>query len=359
MAGEAAVAQLEEKLQESGGGVAPQHAFRLLDSLPVGVPTTCYDEVEAELYLGPHGQRHEMMNKDGLRLQTYFWPAAPSSAKAIVLFCHGHGAHLMFEICKATSLGQPMKYEGSWVEQWNQRGISVCGLDLQGCGRSEGKQGLRFYVERFEDYVEDVLQLARAVREESLGIPGFAGLPVFICGISLGGCIAYNAVLASKASGESLIKGTVLMAPMLSLEKVSRKGINPIIRPLANLLSWLVPTAAIVATERNTLYHDIQAQWDNDPLACHINTRVRNASEYLRITEQSMQLLEEFTSPLLLFHSENDTMVDCDGSKALYLRARSEDKTLRLVNHMWHILVREQGNEKINSEIADWILKRA
>lgn len=142
MAGEAAVAQLEEKLQESGGGVAPQHAFRLLDSLPVGVPTTCYDEVsewcpkaplvgslsrgrhlaaaeaaqllgspqyptcssqvEAELYLGPHGQRHEMMNKDGLRLQTYFWPAAPSSAKAIVLFCHGHGAHLMFEICKAT-----------------------------------------------------------------------------------------------------------------------------------------------------------------------------------------------------------------------------------------------------------------
>lgn len=38
---------------------------------------------------------------------------------------------------------------------------------------------------------------------------------------------------------------------------------------------------------------------------------------------------------------------------------QSEDKTLRLVNHMWHILVREQGNEKINSEIADWILKRA
>ena len=51
------------------------------------------------------------------------------------------------------------------------------------------------------------------------------------------------------------------MAPMLSLEKVSRKGINPIIRPLANLLSWLVPTAAIVATERNTLYHDIQASY--------------------------------------------------------------------------------------------------
>lgn len=31
----------------------------------------------------------------------------------------------------AQSLGQPMKYEGSWVELWNQRGISVCGFDMQ------------------------------------------------------------------------------------------------------------------------------------------------------------------------------------------------------------------------------------
>jgi hypothetical protein len=45
---------------------------------------------------------------------------------------------------------------------------------------------------------------------------------------------------------------------MLSLEKVSRKGINPYIRPIANLLSWLAPTAAIVATEKNVLYPDIQ-----------------------------------------------------------------------------------------------------
>lgn len=33
----------------------------------------------------------------------------------------------------------------------------------QGCGRSEGKRGLRFFCESFDDYVEDVLQLARCV----------------------------------------------------------------------------------------------------------------------------------------------------------------------------------------------------
>jgi acylglycerol lipase len=86
---------------------------------------------------------------------------------------------------------------------------------------------------------------------------------------------------------------------------------------------------------------------------------VRNASEYLRVTARSMQLLGEVDFPFIVFHSENDTMVDVDGSKALYLRAQSKDKTLRLINSFWHILVREPGNEKINAAIADWVLHRA
>ena len=38
---------------------------------------------------------------------------------------------------------------------------------------------------------------------------------------------------------------------------------------------------------------------------------------------------------------------------------QSEDKTLRLCNDMWHILVREKGNEKICAALADWMLERA
>ena len=137
-------------------------------------------------------------------------------------------------------LGQAPRYEGSWAAGLNAAGISVCGLDNQGCGRSEGlrvrrwaccalgvlraghaapacsgppacaapgsgscprrsecsswplalsqslaqqaapstlyplhrpaaslfptcmrTQGLRFYVDNFDDYVDDVIQLAR------------------------------------------------------------------------------------------------------------------------------------------------------------------------------------------------------
>ena len=34
-------------------------------------------------------------------------------------------------------------------------------------------------------------------------------------------------------------------------------------RPISSLLSWLWPTAEVVATDRNTLYPEIQAEWDS------------------------------------------------------------------------------------------------
>jgi hypothetical protein len=49
---------------------------------------------------------------------------------------------------------------------------------------------------------------------------------------------------------------------MLSLERLSQKGANKVLRPVADLLSWLIPTAAIVATERNTMYPELQECWD-------------------------------------------------------------------------------------------------
>ena len=89
----------------------------------------------------------------------------------------------------------------------------------------------------------------------------------------------------------------------------------------------------------------------------------RVAWEYLRTAEETMARLEEADFPLAIWHSENDTMCDCDGSKQLYLRARSADKSLRLVNHMWHVRVREEGSDEVGwggsgatGEVGGWPL---
>ena len=60
--------------------------------------------------------------------------------------------------------GLPPQYCKSWVETLNAAGYSVCGIDQQGCGFSEG---LECYVERFHFYVDDVLQFARWERSSS------------------------------------------------------------------------------------------------------------------------------------------------------------------------------------------------
>lgn len=315
-----------------------------------GVPKTIYDDVDPSFYLGPKGVEDSMTNAQGLKLRRYIWPA--QNPKSVLVFVHGHGAHIFFELLKGQGLGEVPSYEGSWLESLNLAGVTVIAIDNQGCGRSEGLNGLRFYVESFDDYVNDIIQLVQTI--PTVGGSAIHGLPIFLAGISLGGCIAF---LAASRRPE-LFKGVLLLAPMLSLDRVSRKGLNPWLRPLASVLSRVIPTAPVVATDRNTLYPEIQQIWDSDPLAMHIKTRVRNANEYLRATEIAMGSLETVEFPFLVFHSENDTMCDCDGSKQLYLKAKSKDKTLRLVNQMWHVLVREAGNEKILAEMIDWMSQR-
>ncbi|KAL4532022.1 hypothetical protein Ndes2437B_g02449 [Nannochloris sp. 'desiccata'] len=314
--------------------VEPQPAISLPDntdaetssSSPLtGIPRTVYDEMPSSFYFGSSGYENIMVNAQGLKLRRYFWPAA--TPKCVLCFVHGHGSHTFFELLKGTGAGKPLSYEGSWVQEMNAQGVSVAAIDHQGCGRSEGLHGLRF----------------------------LQALPVFISGISLGGCIAFTAARRKP----ELFSGTVLLAPMLSLKRVARQGLNPYLRPLSAVLSIIAPSAAVVATDKNVLYPEIQALWDADPLAMHCKTRVRNANEYLRATEVAMTSLDSIDFPFLVFHSENDTMCDCDGSKSLYLKAKSEDKTLRLVNHMWHVLPKEPYNERLLNEMIEWMVKRA
>eukprot|EP00955_Chlamydomonas_euryale_P111652 366082-Chlamydomonas_euryale.AAC.20 len=243
-------------------------------------------------------------------------------------------------------LGQPPIYEGSWVQSLNNAGYSVVGIDNQGAGRSSG---LRCFCRKFDEYVEDVVMSVKLAPQ--LGIPNLdLSLPRFMMGASMGGCLS---VMCAMREPE-LIKGVALLAPMMSLEKVSKKAQNRILRPVSMLLNATVPAAPLVATAKNHMYEDLQIHYDHDHGCYHGGTRVRNATEYLRVTGWLMRNMHLVNFPFIVFHSENDTMVDCDGSRALYTHASSEDKTLRLVNHMWHILAKEPGNEKVLAEVTGW-----
>ena len=207
-------------------------------------------------------------------------------------------------------------------------------------------------IRSFDHYVADVRLLATRCTQLGLGPSFGSSLPLFLQGASAGGCIATR--LAMKEKG--LFRGVVLLAPMLSLAKVEAQFINRLLKPLSFLLNNLAPTLEVVGSAKNTMHPEMQEIFDADPVCKHGATRVRNAVEYLRVTHELMEDggLEGIDFPFLVFHSENDTMVDCDGSKALMARSTSKDKQLKLVNHMWHVIMKEPGSEEVKKEILAW-----
>lgn len=316
---------------------------------------TFLNSVPLEEQLGPRGELVHVKNSRGASLACCFFPAPVLPAKGIVYVIHGHGSYLGHEILKAPSPGAVPVYAGSWVEKINAAGYSVCGLDSMGSGRSTG---LRAYCNAFDDYVDDALLLVE--KSTGLGLGGFeAARPKFLQATSLGGAIALHAAMRRP----DLFAGVVMMAPMLSLEKMGQKLVNRILRPFAALLNALSPTLAIVDAEKNAMHPEIQCLFESDPACYHGKTRVRSAYEYLRVTESLWGgggappgggRMAEVTVPFLIFHSENDTMCDVDGSKRCLEMASSKDKTLTLVNDMWHVLSKEPGSDDILQQILAW-----
>ncbi|GFR46888.1 hypothetical protein Agub_g8529 [Astrephomene gubernaculifera] len=302
-------------------------------------------------YLGPHGKIRYHKNERGIDICQYYWPATPGTQpKGILVLVHGHGGYLQFDWLKSQGLGRLCCYEGSLVARLNAAGFAVCGNDHRGAGRSGG---LRCYCDCFQDYVGDVMQVARSCT--TLGLPSFEPqLPLFLAGMSKGGCVALIAAIKEPA----VFSGVICLAPMVSLEKVAKKGLNPYLRPLGALLSRLVPRARLLQASRNTLYPDLQEAYDKDPNCYHEPTRVRNAQEYLRATEWLTRHQGQLGAPLLVFHSEGDTMTDPEGSRRLVEQAKSTDKQFVAPPNMWHVLLKEPGHEQLELQILEWLDKR-
>ncbi|CAD7696290.1 unnamed protein product [Ostreobium quekettii] len=172
---------------------------------------------------------------------------------------------------------------------------------------------------------------------------------------ALSGMLGCHFVCCSQPS---LFKGAVLLAPMLSLEKIAKKGLNPYLKPIASLLSWAVPALPVAENGKNTKFPAIQEAFDKDPGTWTQMTRARVANEYLRVTSELTKLFPSMEFPFLCIHSKEDTFTDPEGSALMHEKAQSKDKTLHLIDDMWHFLMHEPGNEKVQEIVLEWLKQR-
>ena len=234
----------------------------------------------------------------GLSLFRQTWrPAGPP--RAILINVHGLGDH--------SGLYPAL------VEHFTARGIAVYAPDVRGNGRSAGQRG---YVERWEEYREDLERFVALVRQEE------PGRPIFLLGNSLGGLIVLDYAL-HRPEG---IRGVIAASPPLG-----RLGVPAPLLALGRVLSRVWPRFSVrTGMDLSGLARDpvVVETVLADPLFHRVGT-ARLSTEVVAAIARVQAAAPRFPLPLLVLHGSADRMVPPDGSRAFVARVGHPDRELR------------------------------
>ncbi|KAI4326453.1 hypothetical protein MLD38_031766 [Melastoma candidum] len=273
-------------------------------------------------------------NSRGLKLFSCSW--LPPSPYALVFICHGYGME-----CSGF-----MRECGTRLAR---AGYGVFGLDYEGHGRS---MGARCYIKKFDNIVNDCDDFFKSVCDRR----EYREKCRFLYGESMGGAVA----LLLHKKDPAFWTGAVLVAPMCKIsEKVKP---HPVVVNLLTKVEEIIPKWKIVPTKDviNSAFKDPikREQLRNNKLIYQDKPRLKTALEMLRTSMRLENTLHEVTMPFFVLHGEADVVTDPEVSKALYERASSSDKTLRLYPGMWHGLTAGEPDHNIEivfSDIISWL----
>ncbi|XP_047327229.1 caffeoylshikimate esterase-like [Impatiens glandulifera] len=287
-----------------------------------------------------HYQEGFILNTRGVKLLTCRWMPL-SSPKALVFLCHGYGVEC----------SNFMKDCGTKLAK---HGYGVIGIDYEGHGRSAG---IRCYVKSFQSIVNDCYNFFKSVCDEK---EEYRDKKRFLYGESMGGAVA----LLLHKKDPSFWHGAVLVAPMC---KISEKVKPPkIVVNILTKVEDLIPKWKIVPTKDviDFAFKDPvkREQVRSNKMIYQDKPRLKTALELLRTSMNLEATLHEIILPFLVLHGEEDKVTDPEVSRALYEKAKSEDKTMKLYPGMWHGLTfgeTEDNVEIVFSDIVAWLDKRS
>jgi alpha-beta hydrolase superfamily lysophospholipase len=262
----------------------------------------------------------------GLKIYTRSWQ--PETApRGVVVIVHGFNSHS----------GQYL-----WVgEQFASKGLAVYALDLRGRGRSEGE---RYYVEKMEDYVDDVQTLVTQAKAEN------PGLPVFLLGHSAGGVVSCNYALDHQSEIDGLIcESFAYELPVPDLLLTFIKG-----------LSYITPHTHIFSLHNKDFSRDaaVVESMNNDVLIKGESQPAQTGKVLVNGAERLTEEFPKITLPVLILHGTEDKATKQSGSQHFYEKTGSADKTLKLYEGHYHDLLNDIDKEVVMADIQNWIDER-
>jgi alpha-beta hydrolase superfamily lysophospholipase len=229
-----------------------------------------------------------------------------------------------------------------WVgEQLGAKGLAVYALDLRGRGRSDGE---RFYVEKIEDYVDDVATFVRMAKSEN------PGLPVFVLGHSAGGVVSCVYTLDHQSEIDGLIcESFAYELPVPDLVLSFLKG-----------LSHITPHTHVFSLKNKDFTRDPQVveSMNNDPLIMGESQPAQTAAVMINADNRLREEFPLISLPLLILHGTEDKATKPSGSQHFYEQAGSTDKTMKLYDGHFHDLLNDLDKEVVMADITNWIAAR-
>ena len=266
----------------------------------------------------------ELEGVGGLGLFTQAW-LPEGEPSAVVVLAHGAGEH-----------------SGRYAhvaERFTGEGVAVYALDHRGHGHSEGR---RAYVDRLANVVADLDQLVVAAGERHPGVP------LFLLGHSMGGCVA----IAYALEHQDRLDGLLLSAPLAALETASFAT-----RAVGKLLSTFAPQVGVFGVDASLVSRDpeVVRSYEEDPLVHHGKLPARTVGELAAAVEGFPGRVPEIELPLLVMHGTGDRIVPMAGSLMVHDGALSDDKRLQLYDGLYHEILNEPEQQQVMDDALGWI----
>lgn len=263
---------------------------------------------------------------NNLSLFEQSWLPNKSSIKASIIIVHGLKDHSD----RYTQV----------AEQLTKNGYAVYAYDLRGHGDSEGQ---RVWVDSFDQYIGDLEIIYDMVKKAQ------PNKPIYIFGHSMGGAIATTFALKNTRS----IDGLILSAPALK----AGEDINAFLIGVTKILGSILPSLAVLELKDESFSRDpyVVNAMKNDKLIYQGKGPARTAKELLKTLSYIEDHMTELNIPFLALHGGKDVLTNPEGSKDLYQKAKTPDKTLKIYPDTYHDLLHEPEKDQIFSDILAWL----
>jgi alpha-beta hydrolase superfamily lysophospholipase len=273
------------------------------------------------------------------RLEGHFWGYQdaelffqmwrPEKVRGTLVLTHGLGEHSE----RYNSVANEMADIGWQTLAW----------DLRGHGRSEGKRG---YVNRFQDYCDDLESFLRFVKSHHHDRTN----PIVLFGHSMGGLITLKMLLNHNPQN---VNGVVLSSPALgvSLEVPYLK-----VKGAELLAKWAPKVTLFNEIDYTILSRDraLTSQYGKDPLR-HDKVSSRLFLGMREAFEEMMNQAQDFHWPMLLQLAGQEKVVSTPASKDFFEKVGAKKKDLVIYADSYHEIYNDLDKADVIRDLKSFL----